>query len=120
MAKKKAVPNKSQEIRDYLAANPAAKPKEIVAAMKSKGIKVSAQFVSSVKSSSKTKGPTKRRGRPAGSKNKTTVARKTTTPRGSSDTVSVNSLLKVKRVIEEIGSIEEVKSALNTLEKLSN
>lgn len=120
MAKKKSGPNKSLAIRDYLTANPDAKPKEIVGAMKSKGLKVSAQFVSTVKSNSKTKGPAKRPGRPAGAKSKTTLVRKSAVSRGGSDTVSVNSLLKLKKVVQEIGSIEEAKSALDALQKLAN
>lgn len=120
MAKKKSGPNKSQAIRDYLGSNPEAKPKEIVAAMKSKGISVSAQFVSTTKTNSKAKGLTKRRGRPAGSKNKTTLARKSGASSLGSDTVSVNSLLKLKKVVQEIGSIEEAKSALDALQKLAN
>ena len=113
MAKKSSAPNKSQAIRDYLKANPTAKPKDVVSAMTSKGIKVSAQFVSTVKSTSKKKGPAKRRGRPAGSTVRSKPAK------SSSDSVSVDALLKMKRVVEDFGSIEEAKSALQTLEKLA-
>jgi hypothetical protein len=119
MAKKKTGTNKSLAIRDYLASHPGAKPKEIVDALNSKGIKVSAQFVSTVKTNSKKRGPAKRRGRPVGSTNKTSAARKSAAVGRSADTVSVSSLIKLKRVVEEIGSIEEAKSALDTLEKLA-
>ncbi|KAA5545857.1 hypothetical protein FYK55_02745 [Roseiconus nitratireducens] len=119
MAKKKSTPNKSKEIRDYLKDHPGAKPREIVDAMKSKGVDVSAQFVSTVKSTSKKKkGPARRRGRPAGSKNKTTSMTRPATKK-SGDTVSVESLIKLKKVVEEIGSIEEAKAALTTLEQLA-
>jgi len=123
MAKKKSSgPNKSQEIREYYTAHPNAKPKEVVDAMKSKGLSVSAQFVSTVKSNSKKKkGPSKRRGRPAGSTNKTSLAKRAPARTGKGDeSVSVDSLLKLKKVVEDIGSIEEAKSALQTLEKLAN
>src|SRR5476651_818098 len=43
MAKKKST--KSQAIRDYLKANPTAKAKDVVEALKAKGIKVSANQV---------------------------------------------------------------------------
>ena len=46
MAKKSSEPNKSQAIRDYMKSHPSAKPRDVVEAMSSKGIKVSAQFVS--------------------------------------------------------------------------
>ncbi|MCO8125106.1 hypothetical protein NHH03_25445 [Stieleria sp. TO1_6] len=126
MAKKKGEPNKSLAIREYLSANPGAKPKEIVAEMEKQGITVSAQFVSTVKTNSKKSSSPKRRGRPAGSKNKTATKAKATAGRSSwaspakaSDSVSIDSLLRLKKVVEEIGSIEEAKSALNTLEKLA-
>lgn len=115
MAKKSAV-NKSQAIRDYMKANPKAKPRDVVSAMSAKGIKVSAQFVSTVKSTSKKSGGApKRRGRPAGSTSK--AGKKATSTGGA--TVSVDALLKMKRVVEDFGSIEEAKSALQTLERLA-
>ncbi|MEL6105801.1 MAG: hypothetical protein AAFU85_07190 [Planctomycetota bacterium] len=117
MAKKTSGVNKSQAIRDYMDANPSAKPRDVVKAMASKGIKVSAQFVSTVKSTSKkTGGTAKRRGRPAGSTAKS--GRKAAA--SASGTVSVDALLKMKRVVEDFGSIEEAKSALRTLERLAD
>ena len=56
MAKKSKGPNKSQAIRDYYKAHPNAKPKDVVSALKKKGIVVSAQFVSTIRSVSKKKG----------------------------------------------------------------
>ncbi|MBA4020265.1 MAG: hypothetical protein C0483_24145 [Pirellula sp.] len=47
--------NKSAAIRDYLAASPEAKPKEIVAALTAKGINVSPNMVSIVKAKTKIK-----------------------------------------------------------------
>ena len=47
--------NKSAAIRDYLAASPEAKPKEIVAALAEKGITVSPNMVSIVKAKTKIK-----------------------------------------------------------------
>ena len=53
MAKKAKSANKSLEIRNYKAENPAASPKEIAEALA--GLKVSAQFVSTVLSNAKKK-----------------------------------------------------------------
>ena len=121
MAKKKGAPNKSLEIRNYLSKKPNAKPKEVVAAMKDQGIEVSAQFVSTVKSTSKKSGGVKRKpGRPAGSTNK--AASKTSARRNASasgDKISVNSLLRLKKVVEDIG-LEETRTALSALERLSD
>ncbi|MCD0459603.1 hypothetical protein [Roseiconus lacunae] len=118
MAKKSSGPNKSLEIRNYLGKNPNAKPREIVDAMKAKGIEVSAQFVSTVKSTSKKTGSAPRKpGRPAGTTKAATATRR---PAASStgDKISVDSLIRLKAVVEELG-IEETRVALSTLEKLS-
>ncbi len=121
MAKKKADVNKSLEIRNFMESNPKAKPREVVAALKDRGIDVSAQFVSTVKSNSmKTGAAPKRRGRPAGSTKRAAVAAKPAASRKSAGSVSVDSLLKVKRVVKELGSIEETKAALATLEQLAD
>jgi hypothetical protein len=51
MAKKpkSAKPNKSQAIRDYMAKNPKATPKDIATALTGQGIKVSPMYVSTIK-----------------------------------------------------------------------
>jgi len=54
-AKKEAV-NKSQAIRDALAANPDKSPAEIAEELKAKGLDVNAQYVSTIKSNAKAKG----------------------------------------------------------------
>jgi hypothetical protein len=120
MAKKKADVNKSLEIRTFMESNPKAKPREVVAALKERGIDVSAQFVSTVKSNSVKGVGTKRRGRPAGSTKRAAAAAKPAATRKSGGSVSVDSLLKVKRVVKELGSIEETKAALATLEQLAD
>ena len=63
MAKKTNGPNKSQAIRDYYAANPEAKPKQVVEALAAQGVDVSAAFVSTIKSTSMTKGSRKAGGK---------------------------------------------------------
>ena len=71
MAKKKSAGvNKSQLIRDYMAANPDASPKAVAEAMSAQGVVVSAQFVSTTKSNAKKaagKKPGKRGPKPKGS-----------------------------------------------------
>ncbi len=47
--------NKSQAIRDYQAKNPGDGPKAVAKALKKEGIKVSAAFVSTIKSTDKRK-----------------------------------------------------------------
>lgn len=57
--------NKSKEIRDYHAAHPTAAPAEIAAALKTNGVKVSGQFVSTVLSNARKGKGTGKRGRKA-------------------------------------------------------
>ncbi|MGB7325127.1 MAG: hypothetical protein WBD31_09665 [Rubripirellula sp.] len=122
MAKKKTGgPNKSQAIRDYSKSNPTLKPKQIAEDLGKKGVAVSAGFVSTILSTSKRKKKAGRPGRPKGSvKSVRAVGRPTKSAskgKHSSD-VSVDSLLKVKQLVAELGGIAEAKSALSTLEQL--
>jgi len=126
MAKKKksAGVNKSAAIREYKAANPSHKPKQIAEALSGQGLDVSAQFVSTVLSNSKTKsrktgrkpgrpaktaGRAKSVGRPAKSARKVAAA-------GSSD--SYESLLQVKQLVGEMGGVDNVRNALAVYEEL--
>ena len=114
MAKKKNRVNKSQAIRDYYAANPEAKPLEVAAAMKSKGIVVTAQFVSTIKSTSKkksTRGKSAKRsvGAPRGPRKATLKA---------AGAISLDSLIKAKQLVDEMGGVEEAREALLALEQL--
>lgn len=122
MAKKKAgAVNKSQAIRDYRKAHPQHKPKQISEELSKGGVKVSAQFVSTVLSNSKKK-PVRKPGRPK-TTSQTRRGRPTAARRGRpskrSEEVSVESLLRVKEVAEELGGIEDVRTALNALEELT-
>ena len=69
--------NKSEEIRAYLSSKPNAGPKEIVAALKEKGVAVSEGLVSNVKSMSRKRGGKRRvrRGRGRGGVNKSEAIR---------------------------------------------
>ena len=110
MAKKRSARgvNKSQAIRDYLAANPQATPNEIVAALKQQGIKVSQGLVSNVKYSKPRAGGKKRRGRPPG-RGRATAA---------NGALTASDLIEAKRVVEQLGGIEQARQALATLEEL--
>lgn len=117
MAKKRSGPSKSQAIRDYYDANPKAKPKEVAEELGKQGVSVTPQFVSTIRSTSKKKKKgTGRRGRPPGTGRKTA-----STPRkssASSNEVSVDSLVKAKKMVDQVGSVDEAKAALDALSKL--
>ena len=105
MAKRKRArggPNKSDAIRDYLAKNKDAKPKEIIEALAKQGIKVSQALVGNVKftSGKKTVKAKKKAGRP---------------PRAD---LTAADLLEAKRLADQLGGISKAKQALETLEKL--
>jgi hypothetical protein len=142
MAKKKAgAVNKSQAIRDYRKAHPKHKPQQIAEELSKSGVKVSAQFVSTVLSNAKKKPVRKpgrpkstspsgrgrtaatRRGRPAATRRGRPAATRRGRPAGRSsgrsEAISVESLLRVKEVAEELGGIDDVRTALNALEQLT-
>lgn len=126
MAKKSAGINKSKAIREYYAANPKAKPLEVADALKAQGVIVTAAFVSTIRSTSKKKKTIGKPGRPAGStkassnKSGRPAGRPPGRPSAASggENVSIDALLKVKSMIEAVGSIEETRAALSALEKL--
>ncbi len=96
--------NKSQAIREALAANPGKSPAEIAEELQAQGLKVNAQYVSTIKSNSKNKGRKKRvlRRRPAGR-----------TPRNGLGPVGA-----ALEFIRAAGGLEEAKHALETVEQI--
>ena len=98
--------NKTQLIKDALAKNPKASPIEIAEGLKKHGI--SAQYVSTVKSSLKAKKPTKTA--------KKKVAKKTVAKK--SDKVSLGDLVKASKLAEELGGVDKAQEMLNALAKL--
>ncbi len=107
--------NKSQAIRDYKQANPSHKPAKIAEALGKQGIEVSAQFVSTILSTSKKKKKIGKPGRPKGSASSQT---KRADGQVSSTDVSFEALLNVKQIVIEMGGIAQARAALNALEQL--
>lgn len=96
--------NKSQEIRNYLSKAPGAMPKQIIADLGAKGIKVSAALVSAIKYTKKKVGKgRKKAGRKAAVGN---------------NSLTVTELLKAKALADQLGGAARAKTALDTLEKL--
>ena len=94
---------KSQAIRDQLQATPDAMPKEIVAAIKSQGMKVTSQMVSTLRS--KLNNPPKKKRR-----KKRKVA--------GGEMVAVETLLKAKKLAEQLGGLDKAREAIDALAKL--
>ena len=106
MAKKKAVRGgKSEAVRNYIAAHPDAKPKEIYEALTKKGVKLSLALVNAIKYSSK-----------SGSRKKT--ARRKKASKKSSGSISLTELIAAKELVESMGGTERVREALSVLDQL--
>jgi len=116
MPRKKAKgPNKSAAIREYLDQNKRAKPKEIVAAMKEKGLDVSPQMVSTIKTKYKGRRRRKMSGQEVGNG---LVNDRRGRPRKSGK-VSIEQLIAVKRLADQVGGVQAAREALDVLAKLS-
>ena len=95
--------SKSQAIRDYITQHPGVGPKAVAAALGKSGIKVSAAFVSTVKSTDK---------------------RKTHGGHGrnGSGAVSVEATMKVlqsvKQLVDQLGGVDEAKEAVDAYARL--
>lgn len=114
--------NKSEVIREYKSKNPGMGPKAIAEKLKADhGEEVSAQFVSTVLSMAKKrddKGEVRRgRGRPPGSGKAATAAKSTTKASGG---LSVDVLIKAKKLANELGGVEEARAALDALARIIN
>lgn len=124
MAKKNSGPSKSQEIRDFYAANPNAKPRQVVEALAEKGIVVSPAFVSTIKSTSAKKGAKPKRAAKVAKSAKVSVrGRRPATARAagrrsSGVELSIETLIKTKGLVKELGGIDNVISALQALKRL--
>ncbi|MEM6363812.1 MAG: hypothetical protein AAF745_05255 [Planctomycetota bacterium] len=119
---KKSGPNKSKAIREYHAANPHVKPMEMAAALKKQGVDVKPGFISTVISTDKRN--SKKTGARRGPGSRKTAAKTTSVKPGpkpaskASGEVSLDSLLQVKKIVEEMGSVQDAQVALTALEKL--
>jgi hypothetical protein len=102
--RKRSGVNKAQAIRDQFAVLGAgARPKDVIAALAEKGIKVSSAQVSNIKSG--LRGKRKKKG---GRRAQTSV----------NGAVSLAALLEAKRLAKRMGGVEAAKRALDVLVRL--
>jgi hypothetical protein len=125
MAKKTSGPNKSQAIRAYYEANPDAKPKQVVEALAAQGVVVTAAFVSTIKSTSVNKGakPAKaKRGPKAATTSVKAPKAAAAKPAAAKSTggVSIDTLIKAKSLVRDLGGIDNAISALAALKRLAD
>ncbi len=102
----KASVNKSQAIRDYVAANPEAGPTEISKALSATGVSVSPSFVSLVRN--KSGGGSKKRGPKRGGKARAVRS-------NAASSVSIEDLKAAKRFAEKVGGVDKARETLSAL-----
>lgn len=120
MARKtKSKINKSNAIREIKAAHPEAGPTEISRMiMEQHGVEVAPATVSTVLSTDKKRtGKVGRPGRPKGSKNGSKPSSNGAKVSKSKDDY-LESLLKVKQIVADLGGVSEARRALDALESL--
>jgi hypothetical protein len=106
--------SKAQSIRDALAAEPKAMPKDIADKLTAEGISVTANEVSQAKYQIKVANK-KRRQKGAG---KAAVAASPAAAAPAGDLVSVAALQKAKKLVQELGGVKEARQALVALAQL--
>ncbi len=125
MAKKRSSISKSDMIRQIKAANPEIGPTEIAQRIHQEhGVKVTAAMVSTVLSQDRSRGgkPAKRGRPPKGTStatsSATTKGKAGRKPAAASADTSIESLVRIKKLADEIGGIEAAKKALDALSKI--
>ena len=98
MAKKLPRGARSQAVRDYLAKNPEAPVKQVVEALGKEGMSVSEGLVNVLKYKK--------------------ARKKRVLKNASSHGDSVKQLIAVKKLADELGGLDQMKSAMNALEQL--
>lgn len=109
--------NKSAAVREILERNPEMSPKEVVGILAGRGINVTAQLVSNVKTrEGKGSSTPARRGRPPA---KNGVAAPTVARRTVADvTFSTENMVNVKRLASELGGFAQLREVMDAVEQL--
>jgi hypothetical protein len=107
--------NKSAAIREYYTAHPRAKPKQVVAGLKEKGIEVSAQTVSTVRYGMRHK---KGRGKTRRAAGERVGAGRRAAGNGRGMKL-FESLVEAKKLSDRLGGVERARQALKMLEQLT-
>jgi hypothetical protein len=102
--------NKSDHVRRYLSKHPSAKPKEIYQGLTSEGVEVSMALINRIKYGPGS-GPKRKRG---GRRRRVVTA-----AANGSNQLSLQHLLAAKKLVEQLGSVESAKQAVDALAKLS-
>ncbi len=96
--------NVSQLVRDYKSKHKRSKPKEIAAALNGEGVKISAQYVSTILSNARRK-----KGR---------KVRATTASDNARGGIDVAKLVQAKKLVDQLGGVGPAKKMIDALAKL--
>ncbi len=120
MAKKKAQGvNRSQAVRDYLADYPDAKPSVIIPDLAARGIDVTANLIHQVKRRMNESGGQPAASAPVKKRRGRKPAAKASAPRSStSNRLTAENLVEAKKLVDELGGIDQARKALKYLEEL--
>ena len=106
MAKKADDVSRSQQIRDYLMANPSATPKSVIEALRQRGVLVSESLVNQIKYKS------------PGYRSKLRRAAMGSGRAASTNPVSVDDLVSAKQIVDRMGGVDRAKEALDLYSRL--
>ena len=109
MAKKKI--NKTQAVLDYLKDHPGAGSTEIAAALTKKGIKITANYVSNIKTKSRT-------AKKAAKKKEVAVEAPVVTEKKPADTITLEQVRKVAQTIKTLGGYQRMTEVLAVIKEL--
>ncbi|HWB14535.1 MAG TPA: hypothetical protein VFE62_08395 [Gemmataceae bacterium] len=101
--------NKSDHVRRYLSQHPSAKPKEIFQGLQGEGVDVSMALINRIKY-----GPESGRKGKRGRRGRRTAAAAT-----NGHQLSLEHLLAAKKLVDQLGSVQSAKQAVDALAKLS-
>jgi len=100
---------KTKAVRDYMATNPSASPKEIVAGLAATGMKIKLGLANSLKYGRKARQKRGRRKTPS-----IRIAARHT----KNGSVTVEQLIEVKKLADFLGGLDQIRAALDALEQL--
>jgi len=103
--------NKTQAVKDYLKEHPGALPVAVSEALRAQGVDVDPKYVSNIKFKL---GIKKRRKKAVAKDEEATPAAAAV----STDMISVAALQKAKKLIQELGGVQQAKQALTALGQL--
>ena len=109
---KKAKPNKTQAVVEYLKAHPQAKPVEIADALTKKGIAITARYATNIKSRINNGHRKKTRARTTES----VAAPTTKQPAKPSETITLEQIRKVAQAIKSVGGFVKLHELLEVIQ----